>query len=180
MPSGVARIPEPREWLLTKTCTRCEVTKPWAKFPPRRYWPDGSVRVIASHCHDCDSALTRARHASYRRRNEQPYREYQADWQRRKRAALRAERTADTSLPVVPHFLAWLFDRSQELGGWAALGECIGVHERQLYRFRTGEQSQVRLAEVDRCAVALGFHLTDIYPEEAEMRDRILAGSAAR
>lgn len=165
MPSGVPRIPEPWEWVRTKRCSRCGKEKPWAQFPPRKYWPEGGVRFVAAHCHDCDSALSRERQRQYRRENR--YREYKVAWRRRKRAALRRDRGQrdSMSLPVGP-LLAWLEERADDLGGLSAVAASCGTNERNLRRIRS--QETVSLSFVDRCCVALGFHVNDVYPPEED------------
>src|SRR6185312_3004617 len=133
MPSGVPRIPSPAEWVVKKQCTRCGETKPWAKFPPRKYWPDGTVRRVASHCSKCDSEMTLAyqqRMRLERGENFQRYEARRAEWQRRKRAALRAEQTSGgVRLPSGP--ICELLNRAvKDTGDWTLLGEQCGMTDR--------------------------------------------------
>lgn len=157
MPPGIARIPEPREWLLTKRCARCRQTKAWALYSPARYWPDGTVRQVQAWCRACKIEHERItpRPVSQHRLN------YLAERKRRTRAALRAERVTDAQLPVAP-LREWLGQRAADLGGWAALAECLGVSERRLRRV-CREQATVGMAVADRWCVALGWHLNDVY-----------------
>lgn len=51
--SGQPRTPEAREWVLMKVCAHCKNRRPWAMFPRRTLWPDGSVRTPESYCYTC-------------------------------------------------------------------------------------------------------------------------------
>lgn len=166
MPRGVPRVPEPREWVLVKRCSKCGETKPWALFSPARYWPDGSVRHVVARCRACEAERRNdpARRAGYRERNAQRLRDYHREWMRARRAALRAEGAGDVMLEVGP-FREWLAARALEVGGFQALADCLGEERRTIHRIRT-EQRTVGLSIVDRCATALGWHIGEIYDEE--------------
>lgn len=168
MPSGIPRSPEPREWVLKRTCTGpCGETKPWAEFRVRNRWPDGSTRTVQSKCRECEAQYERGYAAAWRDRNREKVRAYNRAWGARQRAILRAERiSGDEWLPPDP-FLDWLAERANEVGGWSELGERLDMEERQLFRLRY-EQQRVRLSMVDRACVRLGFHLSDVYPEVYE------------
>lgn len=45
----------------------------------------------------------------------------------------------------------------------ARLADALGVHQRQIVRWRTGGRITLELA--DRCACTLGYHVLDIWPD---------------
>ena len=159
MPSGVPRIPEPREWVLTRRCSCCRATKPWALFSPRRYWPDGTVRQVQAWCRACKIELEKR----VNRPITPERRRYLAAAKRRKRAALRADRGLGPRLPVAP-FKGWLERVREEEGGLAALAEDAGLHEDTLAKVLSRNVVvSTRTAEAALCA--RGRMLQDLYPE---------------
>jgi len=174
MSQGVARVPRAEEWILKKRCSLCGETKPWAKFSPRRYWPDGSVRVVSSHCTACKSKLSGPRKAKMR--EEQPerwarYKASQADWQRRNRRAVAAERAAASHagprLPVGPirEFLQQQLDSGR---GMAEMADLCDVPERAIYRL-LHEHEHVSLHLADTIITRLDGRLYDVYTELGEL-----------
>lgn len=159
MPRGVPRIPEPREWVLTQRCSRCRQVKPWALFTPDRRWPDGTVRTVNPICKRCKADLF----ASYRARNRERIQARQREWVRgRRRAGQREAR-----LPAAP-LRVWL-DRwlsEDDRRTIVLLAELAGVSDRILRRILNREQENVSLDVADRCLVATGGHLNDLYPME--------------
>lgn len=171
MPRGIPRIPEPWEWVKTRACARCGQVKPWAKFAPARYWPDGTVRRVACWCHECDAARTRARLADVRAARDDRwdrYEGYRQQWVQRKRAALAAERSNGGSmLDVAP--LRGLLGRvlaaeaDQDVGVTLLAARC-GVDDRTLRRL-LAEQSKTSLRIADQICVRLGVRIYDLWPE---------------
>lgn len=172
MPCGVARIPGPEEWILHKKCTRCGKTKPWAKFPPRAYWPDGSVRRIAAHCSACDAEMTRVRQLKWREEGSEQWKRLEAgrrEWRRRKRHAISADRaTARNShrLPIEPirEFIERQTRKGVEI---REIAEVCEIPERAIDRI-LHENKHVSLRLADTIATRLGVHLYDLYLELAE------------
>lgn len=153
---GAARIPEPREWLLTKLCVKCEEVKPWALFSPTRRAADGSVLYISSYCRSCESERLTA--ASY------PSRGRKAEYDRRYYRRRRAQERGRSRLPVEP-FRSWLLERVGEVGNYAGLGEITGVDAGTLRRVVVANR-QVTLSVVDRCLTHFGLTISDVYPDE--------------
>lgn len=167
MPSGIPRTPEPWEWMQTRSCTGCGEVKPWARFSPRTYWPDGTVRTIQSHCHTCQAKTVHARQAAWRDRHRQRRRRYQRDWLRRKRAAIRAERGGiGKRLPVAP-FIAWLRQVELEEGDLASLARAANLHTDSLTH-ALKRHRYVSLTVADAALTARGCHLHDLWPELLE------------
>lgn len=168
MPSGFPRIPEPREWLLTKVCAGCGDPKPWARFSPREYWPDGSVLRVASHCHECCASLPSARRAraSYEERNRDRRRVAKTRWKRRHRAAMRKQDHAGR-LPAAP-LRARLEAYVAEGGEMVTLAAMSGCSERVLRRVLKHAQEGVALNTVDRTLTCLGEHIDSLYPVDLE------------
>lgn len=158
-----ARVPQPREWLLTKVCRRCGERKPWARFSPRGYNEDGSVRNVTTYCHSCQSATVADRQKEWRQRTIDRRRAYWREQERRRRLRAGSEPT----IPAAP-FREWLELRLVSAGGPAAVAAVSGVDARTLRRIRAG-QAGVRLSVVDRCCVALGCHLSEVYPDLDEL-----------
>lgn len=50
--------------------------------------------------------------------------------------------------------------------GWEALARASGIHQRQMFRLRTGESTRVRLDVADKLAVAMNIPLALLYPED--------------
>lgn len=168
MPNGVPRIPQPREWLLTKFCVGCGERKPWARFSPGGYNEDGSVRRVTTYCHDCQAKTVWKRQEEWRRQNQEHIQAYKRDWSRRQKKTMRASKTSyGEFLPKGP-FVAWLNDRAAELGGVMAVAECVGVDEKALRRVRD-EQETVGTVLADRCFTALGWHLDEVYENWHEL-----------
>lgn len=171
MPRGVPRIPEPREWLLTKVCRVCEERKPWAKFSPLEYEADGTtVKYVASKCHKCDAARKNdpvARQA-YRDRNVEKLRDYHREKSAKRRADLRREAAANTGLlPSLP-LQTFLWERVMmlETPSWDVLASQAGVPDRSIRRVMKQERVSLRLA--DEICTRLGSHINDVYPDLEE------------
>lgn len=160
--NGVARIPEPREWLLENRCTLCHQVKPWALFSPQRYFNDGTVRQVASRCKECSVEVTAARAPDYRARNADRLRTYQREWKRNRTVELALDR--DARLDPAP-FVAWLLEQKLAAGSWAEVAALCGVEDYALRRCLT--QRTVRRSLVDACLTARGEHLDDLYPVSA-------------
>lgn len=166
MPCGVERIPEPREWRLTKRCARCTEVKPWAKFSPGRYWPDGSVRWVQSYCKACHAEINRNRP----KKPITPERlQYVVEHRRRRRAAMREERTSGgVRLPSRPIAELIVAARDEmDAPDMQLLGYQCGVNDRILRRLMVQEHVTLRLA--DQICTRLGRRIYDLYPELEEV-----------
>lgn len=167
MPTGVPRLPEPHEWMVMKVCTICWERKPCAKFGAAVYAEDGSIRYYSSYCNDCKAERGRRRKDAWVEQNRDHVRAYNREWQRERRARLRQEKMLRMeTLPKGP-FVAWLEKQVELFDGLDPVAQCIGISERTLRRIMV-EQDRVSLVTVDKCCVALGFHIYDLYPELAE------------
>ena len=157
--NGVKRIPQPREFVLTKKCARCKETKAWADFPPQKYWPDGSVMWVRSMCHRCDYERRQNDPAARERRNA-----YQRRWFAARRVQLIEDRRSVHLLPAGP-FKEWLDGRvalGVELG---VIAGRAGVPDRALRRVRSGEHERVAFDTVDACLLDANERVEDLYPE---------------
>ena len=172
MPRGVPRVPEAREWVLTRKCTRCCEVKPWAKFSPAAYWPSGEVLKVSSMCHVCQSK------ASWERQQREPEDvrarrfEYRRQWDARRVVRLRENRKRGGSPARSPHhflpaqpFRDWLLGQAAGGRDWQALAHECGVQERSLRRVALSDQEFAMVTLVDQCLTKTGFHLSDLYPE---------------
>jgi len=156
--SGRPRIPQPREWRLTKRCPTCEQTKPWALFSPRTYWPDGSVRQVQSWCRECQGAANAKYHRVYDEAAAARNRRY-LERVRRDRKPIR--------LPVGP-LRAWLlgyFATGEE--GIMEFSERIGVQDRSIRRILS-EHEHVTDDLADRILLGNGVLLNELYPLDGE------------
>ena len=167
MPRGVPRIPEPREWVLTKKCTVCAETKPWALFSPMAYWEDGSVRRVYAYCKECDSKRGAERKRKYRRDNLARFSEYNRAWKADRRRALEAERTSGGRRLPSPPLTALILRAAEEEGEMAIVAEQCQMQERILRRVMAQEHVTLRLA--DEICTRLGVRLYDVYPELEEV-----------
>lgn len=157
--NGVPRIPSPREWVLTRPCTNCEQTKPWAHFSPKTYWSDGSIKTVASWCHECESEKQRERqHGSQVERNQ-----YKRRWDQRHRRGNPAGRR----LQIDP--IRSFIRRHQSVGmGMGEIADACGIPERSIHRLLY-EHEHVSLRLADTIVTRLGSHLYDVYPELSEV-----------
>lgn len=166
--NGIPRIPEPREWLLTKVCSQCGERKVWAKFSPLRYNDDGSVKYVSSRCHTCRNAERRASRydLNWAARNREQRREYHRQYQQQRTAKRRSERTGRDMVPIAP-LVAFLRDQVDERGTIAEVAALIGTNEAQIRRVLTEYYPRVSLGKADRYITRLGFHLSDVYPADS-------------
>lgn len=171
MPRGVPRIPEPWEWVKTKDCRGpCRQEKPWALFAVRTLWPDGTVRTVDSYCKDCKYELSKDAQVAWRLRNRATYLAEQARRERRRYAAIVAQRRlanpgrGGTLMPVGP-LLEFLAGAESDLPDVETMAQVAGVDERIIRRLRQ-EARSVSLAQADKIITRLGGRLDDVYPYE--------------
>lgn len=162
---GVPRIPTPQEWVRHSACAKCRASKPWAKFPPATYWPDGTVRNVQSWCHECKSEHQRACAKSWPSASKSRV-EYKREWSRRRRIELAKARDA-SRLPVEP-IREFILRQLREGLGMGELADLVGIHERAIYRL-VNEHKHVSMHLADLITTRLGAHLYDLYPDLAEV-----------
>lgn len=168
MTAGFARVPEPHEWVLRKTCTKCGETKPWAAYSPKTYGPDGSVATVQSYCRACHKASYRGYQREYRQRNAERIAAYKLAWEQRKRADLKKDQAINsTRLPAHP-FKVLLWEKVLEMDkpSWLDLAEQCGVPERSIRRVL--EQENVSLVLADKICTRLGARIYDLWPDLEE------------
>jgi plasmid maintenance system antidote protein VapI len=148
--------------------------KPWAKYSPSKYWEDGTVRVVAARCHECASKRTTLRYPAYREQNRERLNAYNSAWNRKKRAALRADRANNAvRMPATPlQTLLWEKVMEMEEPSWFHLAEAIGVPDRSIRRVLV--QENVSLNFADKVCTGLGSSIYELWPhlqdEEAARR----------
>lgn len=159
--NGRARIPAPSEWIRTKHCPHCGETKPWAKYSPREYWPDGSVRRVQAWCRDCKNELNRGS----KREPTDEERRYKARWGFERRAEMRRERAGyGSSVPMAP-LVPWLLEIQEQEGSLRKLAEDAGLHHDTLTaKLRRSSSIAETTAEAVLCA--RGLRMDDIYQLE--------------
>lgn len=165
--NGIPRIPEPREWLLTKVCSKCGERKPWAHFSPNAWNEDGSVRYVTSRCKACRAAESGPLSARRRERDPEGVRTYGREWLRQRVAHHRREAAGqDRSLPAVP-LAEFLAERLEIHGTMRELAALCGCDEAGIRRVLKGAQQRVSLGKADQYITRLGFHLSDVYPADS-------------
>ena len=166
--NGRQRIPEPWEHLRSRACISCGETKTFARFSPKSYDEDGSVRTVQSRCRECQVLLRSLDvQRAWRARNREMLSARKVAWSRQRRAELKADRAGlDNRLPSEP-FRLWLLNRKVEHGEELAqvAGRChSSVSERTLRRVVNLEQENITLRVVDECLTSLGENVNDLYP----------------
>lgn len=163
--NGIPRIPEPREWLLTKVCSKCGERKPWALFSPHRYNEDGSIRRVQPYCRACHVKRHREHRRRWQKENWEHKLEYEREWRAKRAAALRAERFGwDRKLSGEPItlFLEGQLKRHETFAEIAGICQCDETTIRRLVK---RQAKTVSLRQADRIITRLGFHLSDVYPQ---------------
>lgn len=163
---GCERIPEPWEYVRTAVCSHCGLTKTFAFFSPKSYWPDGSVRSVQSRCKDCCNKLRdRAKQKEWHRANRPSINARNIVALRKRRQGMRRDRTSRGKLLPATPFQLWLLDVQREEGSLARLAEDAGLHEDTLAKVLS---RNVTVAEVtvERSVCARGLRLDDVYRGE--------------
>ena len=170
MTAGIPRIPEPREWVLHKKCSKCSKLKPWALYSPKTYAKDGAVATVQSYCRSCHASTYREYQCDYRRANQEWIRTYKSDWAKRRRAQMQQESVSNNRgrLPAAPlHAFLWRRVMEMEEPSWAELAETCGVPDRSIRRVLV--QENVSLSFADKVCTALDSSIYDLWPHLQEM-----------
>lgn len=165
---GCEHIPEPWEYIKTRTCTKCGLTKTFASFSPKSYFPDGTISSVQSYCKKCATAgRDRKKQLEWRRRNRDRVNAKNVIYLRNKRAGMRKDRTSQgRKIPVGP-FVLWLLEIEKEEGSLWKLSEDAGLHRDSL-KMVLHRNKRVSEKTVEAAACARGLRFDDIYRDFEE------------
>lgn len=99
----------------------------------------------------------------FRERHREQLRKSGNEWARRKRKQVERDRKGYGELLPAEPFYEWLDGRRETAG---EIAKIAGVSARRLNAVLTGENKRISLDTVDRCLLAFGEHIDDLYPYE--------------